>query len=136
MSRSIDEICRDMMASRRELTSNVRGVKGSARSLLDWRRFVARHPLACLGGVSMLGMLLAPRSEKGRATVIGAKTTAELAPNGNLAIGASPSRWAAITPLVATMGPPLMRIALGVLASHWMSGQSSSKADPVEHQGV
>jgi hypothetical protein len=58
------EVCRRMATLRREITSDVRQVRQSARQMTDWTFYVRRFPWATAALAAAAGFLLVPRKQQ------------------------------------------------------------------------
>jgi hypothetical protein len=59
---SVEEIRREMQRIRGELPGDMQRVVVSARTLTDWRLYVASYPWLCLGAAAFLGYWVVPRA--------------------------------------------------------------------------
>jgi hypothetical protein len=59
-SDSADEIQQQMRQVRRELREDVEEIVENAQVLTDWRHYVRRYPVVCLGAAAAAGYLLVP----------------------------------------------------------------------------
>ena len=57
---SADDIQQQMRQVRRELREDVEEIVENAQVLTDWRHYVRRYPLVCLGAAAAAGYLVVP----------------------------------------------------------------------------
>lgn len=57
-----DSIQLKMLEVRRDLDDDVQEIAEGVRDLVEWRTYVRRYPLVCLGSAFLLGCVIVPRS--------------------------------------------------------------------------
>jgi hypothetical protein len=126
MTRGPDEICNAMQNVRTHVDQDLTAIKTSVRTLLDWKYYVRKHPIACLGGAALLGILLAPRAKR---PATGRADKSSLAPSeGAEALDSGPTIGNVLRSLALSAGPPLVRIGLDLAAQHLQS-QTATKEE-------
>lgn len=122
--RSDADVIRARMARLRgELNHEVETAKAEASQLLDWRSYVAAHPLTCVGVAAVAGYLLAPQSQ--RVLQLSDKQVRELAKIGGINVTAETAateKTSFASTALTAIGAIAGRAALGY-ASRLMADQ-------------
>lgn len=61
MSRSAETIRKEMQHVRREIADDMHDVVESTRQMTNWRSYVNRYPLVCLGAAAAVGFMIVPK---------------------------------------------------------------------------
>jgi hypothetical protein len=103
-----------MQQLRCEIDGDMDDMAASARTMVDWKHYVATYPWACLGTAVALGFLIVPK----RSTAIrpDLATLTELARTGHLAVKPAPAAMRGLVDaLLATVASIAVRKATAYL---------------------
>ena len=78
-----------MQQLRCKIDGEMEDMSASARTMVDWRRYVKTYPWVCLGAAAALGYLIVPK--RSRATNAGLATRTEPAKAGHLVVQPAPA---------------------------------------------
>ncbi|HSD29189.1 MAG TPA: hypothetical protein VLL75_17945 [Vicinamibacteria bacterium] len=110
-ARSVEEL-RERVSDRfRSVGATAGALRAEVRAVTDPRRLARRHPVWVLGAAAGAGLLAAGLVRRGRRRRSDGSLQATLAWMARFAEGHRPPR------LLATVGAPVVRAALGILAS-------------------
>ena len=112
-----EQLRRQMVRIRNELSEDVSEVVEHAKALTDWQQFVRRHPWLCVGAAAAVGYLVVPSRLKARSPA-----SAMTAPPA-MSQGATPRSPVATTkqasvvnPLISAIAGVMIRSAVAVAA--------------------
>jgi len=125
MSDSADDIVKRMQDVRREVSDNVKGIVGSAKTLTDWRYHVRRHPWLCAGLALGAGFLVVPR--KKQVPTADARQLAELLKKYNVAVQPQHSGSGGLIKALVGMAVPMIGRAAMTMAQNRMAAMHSGE---------
>ena len=134
---SAEDIQQQMRQVRRELRQDVEGIVENAQVLADWRHYVRRYPLVCLGVAAAAGYWIVPARRDYRPDPA---AIADALETRTLTIRPAAQRKSLFSIVVGMAGPLLWQAAMTVgrrqldqYLSQRMASHSSHSAAESEH---